>query len=53
MNNHILHGFRTSTPFKEQSSVHLKDLHNLKLLTNFDANLSSFVGGLINYVLNI
>ena len=28
-------------------------LHKLKLLTNFDVNLISFLGGVINYVLNV
>ena len=41
---HILHDFRTSTPFEETSSDHFKDLCKLKLLTNFDVNLTSFLG---------
>ena len=36
---HIMHGFRNSTLFKRNSSNHFKDLHNLKLLKNFDVNL--------------
>ena len=31
--------FRTSTPLKEKSSDRFKDLHKLKLLTNFDVSL--------------
>ena len=42
----ILHNFITSTPFKEKSSDRFKDLHKLKLLTNFDVNLTSFLGEL-------
>ena len=33
---HILHDFRTSTPFKEISSHYFKDLRKLKLLKNSD-----------------
>ena len=40
MKNHILQNFRTSTPFKEKTFDHFKDLHKLKLHTNFDANLT-------------
>ena len=50
MKYHILHDFRTSTPIKEKSPDHFKDLHELKLLTNFDVNLTSFLRGVINYV---
>ena len=28
---HILHDFRTSTPFKENSSDHFKDLHKMSI----------------------
>ena len=28
---HILHDFRTSTPFKEKSSNHFKDLHEMSI----------------------
>ena len=45
MEYHILHDFRTSTPFKEKSSDHFIDHHKMKLLTNFDINLTSFLGG--------
>ena len=53
MKNHVSHKFRTSTPFEEKSSDHFKDLHKLKLLTNFDVNLTLFLGGVINYVSNV
>ena len=49
MKYHILHDFRTSTPFKKTSSDHFKNVYKLKLLTNFDVNLTSFLGGVINY----
>ena len=47
MKYHILHYIRTSIPFKEKSSDHFKDLHNMELLTNFDVNLTSFLGGVM------
>ena len=53
MTFHILHDFRASIPFKEKSSDHFKDLHKLKLLTNFDVNLTSSLGGVANYVSNV
>ena len=53
MTYHIFHDFRASTPFKEKSSVNFKELHKLKLLTNFDVNLMSSLGGVANYVLNV
>ena len=52
MKYQILHDFRTSTPFKEKSSDH-SDLLKLKLLTNLNANLTSFLGGIMNYVVNV
>ena len=48
MKYHILHHFRTSALFKEKSSDHFKDLHKMELFTNFDANLTSFLGGVLN-----
>ena len=48
MKYHILHGSRTSTPFKEKFSEHFKNLNKMKVLTNFDTNLTSFLGGVIN-----
>ena len=53
MEYHILHNIRTSTPFKDKSSEDFKDIHKLKLLTNFDSNLKSFLGGVAKYVLNV
>ena len=53
MKYHILHVFRTSTASKEKSSDHFKDLYNLKLLTNFDVNMASFLGRVPNYLLNL
>ena len=45
---HILHDFRTSTPFEETSSDLLKERHKLKLLTNFHVNLTSSPGSAMN-----
>ena len=53
MKYHILLDFGTSIPLMEKSSDHFKDLHKLKLLTNFDVDLTSFLGGIINYVFNV
>ena len=46
---HILHEFGTSTPFTKTSSDQFKDLYKLKLLTNFDVNLTTFLGEVTNY----
>ena len=48
MKYHVLHDFITSTPFEEKSSDHFKDIYKLKLLTNFDISLTSFLGGVMN-----
>ena len=48
MKYHVLDDFITSTPFKEKSSGHFKDLHKMELLTNFDISLTSFLGGVMN-----
>ena len=53
MKYHILHVSRTSTKFKDKSSEHFKDLYKLKILTSFDVNMTSFQGGVPNYVLNL
>ena len=53
MKYHILHDFRTSVPFKKKTCDHLKDLQKTKFLKNFDVNLTTFPGEVINYVLNI
>ena len=52
MKNHIFHDFRTFTPFMEKSSDHFKDLHKLKLLTNFDVNHICSPGGVTNLMFN-
>ena len=48
MKYHILHDVRISTLFKEKSSDHCEDLYKLELLTNFDVNQMSFLGGVMN-----
>ena len=48
MKYHALHDFITSTHFEEKSSDHFKDLHKMELLTNFDINLTSCLGGVMN-----
>ena len=53
MKYHILHHIETSSPFKGKFSDHFKDLHKLKLLRHFDVNLTSFLGGVKNYALNV
>ena len=53
MKYHILHVFVTSTAFKEKSADHFKDSYKLKLLTSFNVNMTSFLGGVPNYVLNL
>ena len=52
MKYHIFHDFRICTLFKKTSFDHLKDLNKLKLLRNFNVNLTLFLGGVINHVLN-
>ena len=53
MKYHILHVFRTSIEFINKSSDHFKDIYNLKLLTSFHVNTTSFLKGVPNYVLNL
>ena len=48
MKYHVLHDFVTSTLFEEKSSDHFKDLHKMELFTNFDINLTSFLGRVLN-----
>ena len=50
MKNHNLH---VTTAFKEKSSDHFKDIFKLKVQTNFDVNMTSFQGGVPDYVLNL
>ena len=53
MKYHVLYVFITSTALKEKSSDHFKDIYKMKLVTNFDVNMMSFLGGVPNYVINI
>ena len=48
MKYHVLDDFITSTPFKEKSSDHFKDLNKMELLRNFDISLTSFIRGVTN-----
>ena len=48
MKYHVLHDFITSTLFEEKSSDHIKDLHKMELLTNFDISSTAFLGGVMN-----
>ena len=48
MKYHILHYFRTSIPFKEKSSDYFNCLDKMELFTNFDVNMTSFLGGVMN-----
>ena len=52
----ILYNYRFSTPSEEKFFDDFKDIYEVKPLTNFDANLTSFLQileGVINYVLNV
>ena len=53
MKYHILHVFRTCIEFIKKSSYHFKDIYKLKLLTSFDVNMTPFLKGVTNYVLNL
>ena len=53
MKCYILHDYGTFTPFTEKSFDQFKDLHQLMLLKNFDINLTSLLGGVVNNVLNV
>ena len=53
MKYHIFQVLKTSIEFIEKSSDHFKDLYKLKLLTSFDVNMTSFLKGIPNYVLNL
>ena len=53
MKYHILHVFGTSAAFMKNSYDLVKDICKLKLLTNFDVNIASFLGGVPNYVSNL
>ena len=53
MKCHILQVFKTSIQFIKKSSDHFKDIYKLKLMTSFDVNMTSFLKGIPNYVLNL
>ena len=54
MKYHILHVCRTSIEFVKNPLIILKnDIYKLKLLTSFDVNMTSFLKGVPNYVLNL
>ena len=53
MKYHILHDFRAPTPLKEKFCDCYKDVYKLKILINVDVNLTSFLGGVMNYVFNL
>ena len=53
MKYHILQVFKTSIELIEKSSDHFKDIYKLKLLTSSDVNMTSFLKGVPNYVLNL
>ena len=48
----IYNDFRFSTPFHKKSSHHFKDLRKLNLTTNFNVNLTSLTGGVMNLAFN-
>ena len=50
MKYHILHVFRTSIEFIKHPLIFKE---KLKLLTSFDVNMTSFLEGVPNYVLNL
>ena len=53
MKYYILHAFITSTPFKENPLIFLKDLYIVELQTNFYVNLSTSLRGVMNTVFNV
>ena len=53
MKYHIFQVFKTSIDFIKKSSDHFKDIYELKLLKSSDVNMTSFLKGVPNYVLNI
>ena len=52
MKYHILQVFRTSIEFIKKPSDHFKDIDKLKVLTNYDLYMTSFLKGVPFYVLN-
>ena len=53
MKYHIFQVFKTFIEFIKKSSDYFKDIYKLKLLKSFDVNMTSFLKGVPNYVLNI
>ena len=53
MKYHIFYVFKTSIEFIKKSFDHFKDIYKLKLLTSFDVNMTSFLKGVPNYMLNL
>ena len=53
MKCHIFQVFKTSIELIKKSSDHFKDIYKLKLLKSFDVNITSFLKGVPNYVLNL
>ena len=52
MKYHLFQVFKPSIEFIKKSSDHFKDIYKLKLLTSFDVNMTSFLKGVPNYLLN-
>ena len=48
MKYQTLYDLRTSAPFKEKFSHRLKNIHKLRLMTNFLVNLTLSPGGVMN-----
>ena len=53
MKYHIFQVVKTSIELIEKYSDYFKDIYKLKLLTSFDVNMTSFLKGVPNYVLNL
>ena len=53
MKYHIFHDSGIPTPLKEKFFNYFKDLHELKLVTNSDVNLTLFLEGGTSYVLKV
>ena len=49
---YVLYIVRTFTPFKEKRSDHLKDFQKIKVVTNFNVNLTTYLGEEAITVLN-
>ena len=53
MKYHMCRIFDLPLHLRKKSSDQSKDLCKLKLLSNFDVNLTSFQGGIVSSVLNV